>query len=55
MLKFVPTTDSRLEGRLSIKRHGQAEEVASLVAFLLGSESKYITGSAYVIDGGFMA
>lgn len=55
MLRSFGGTDSQFEEKIPIKRLGQAEEVASLVAFLLGSESKYITGSAYVIDGGLMA
>lgn len=38
-----------------IKRNGKAEEVAALIAFLLGDESKYITGAAYPIDGGVLA
>lgn len=37
------------------KRMGTAEEVASVVAFLLGDESKYVTGSTYTIDGGITA
>lgn len=36
----------------AMKRMGEPEEVAALVAFLLGDESKYITGSVYAIDGG---
>lgn len=35
-----------------MKRIGDAEEVGQLVAFLLGDESKFITGSVYAIDGG---
>lgn len=35
-----------------IKRQGTAEEIAALVAFLLGDESKYITGTSQIIDGG---
>jgi NAD(P)-dependent dehydrogenase (short-subunit alcohol dehydrogenase family) len=35
-----------------IKRQGTAEEIASLIAFLLGDESKYITGTSQIIDGG---
>ncbi|EXJ66786.1 uncharacterized protein A1O5_09981 [Cladophialophora psammophila CBS 110553] len=36
----------------AIDRPGEPEEVAALIAFLLGDESKWITGSTYVIDGG---
>jgi NAD(P)-dependent dehydrogenase (short-subunit alcohol dehydrogenase family) len=39
--------------RIAIPRWGGAEEVASLVAFLLGDESKFITGATYNIDGGW--
>ncbi|KAH8701512.1 3-oxoacyl-reductase [Talaromyces proteolyticus] len=36
----------------AIKRAGTPEEVAALIAFLLGDESRFITGSVYQIDGG---
>jgi NAD(P)-dependent dehydrogenase (short-subunit alcohol dehydrogenase family) len=39
----------------AIKRLGEAEEVASVIAFLLGDESKYVTGSTYCVDGGLLA
>lgn len=35
-------------------RLGEAEEVAAAVAFLARPESSYVTGSALVIDGGFL-
>lgn len=35
-----------------IKRMGTAEEVASLVLFLLSDESRYMTGAELAIDGG---
>jgi 3alpha(or 20beta)-hydroxysteroid dehydrogenase len=35
-----------------MKRMGTAEEVASLVLFLLSDESSYITGAEVAIDGG---
>lgn len=40
---------------MRIQRMCTPEEVASLVAFLLGDESKYVTGSTYTIDGGVTA
>ncbi len=37
------------------KRLGQPEEIAALVAFLLGEEANYINGAVVPIDGGFTA
>ncbi|KGT47043.1 MULTISPECIES: SDR family NAD(P)-dependent oxidoreductase [unclassified Acinetobacter] len=36
-----------------VGRLGTAEEVAALVNFLFSDEAKFITGSQYVIDGGY--
>ncbi len=38
-----------------LNRLGQPEEVASLVGFLVSDQSKFITGSLQVIDGGYTA
>jgi NAD(P)-dependent dehydrogenase (short-subunit alcohol dehydrogenase family) len=35
------------------KRYGRPEEIAALIAYLLGDESKFTTCSAYTIDGGW--
>ena len=35
------------------KRKGEPEEVAALIGYLLGDESKFITGAAHSIDGGW--
>ncbi|KAF2422862.1 3-oxoacyl-reductase [Tothia fuscella] len=38
---------------VALRRSGRAEEVAMLIAFLLSSESSYITGNSISIDGGW--
>lgn len=35
------------------KRKGKPEEIAALVSYLLGDESRFTTGAAYSIDGGW--
>ena len=37
------------------KRHGKPEEIASLVSYVAGPESGFITGANLSIDGGFSA
>jgi len=39
---------------VSLGREGQPEEVAEVIAWLLGSESGYVTGSVYRVDGGML-
>ncbi|KAF2114572.1 3-oxoacyl-reductase [Lophiotrema nucula] len=38
---------------VALRREGQPEEVAKLIAFLLSDESAYITGASISIDGGW--
>lgn len=40
---------------IALKRLGQAEEVAKVVAFLASDDSSYITGEIIRVDGGFKA
>lgn len=42
-----------LASKHPVGRLGKAEEVAALIGFLFSDEAKFITGSQYVIDGGY--
>ena len=53
MLKVrTPEQNRQRLQQVPMKRMGTAEEVASLVLFLLSDESAYITGAEVTIDGG---
>ena len=45
----------RMAGTIPLRRYGQPEEVAALVAFLCSADATYITGGIYTVDGGSMA
>ncbi len=56
MTDAAAVTDGKTKGEstaVPLARHGVPEECASLVAFLLGDESTYITGATYSVDGGW--
>jgi 3-oxoacyl-[acyl-carrier protein] reductase len=40
---------------LAVPRHGTADEVASLVAYLASADASFVTGATYNIDGGWSA
>lgn len=44
-----------MHGFMAIKRHGQPEEVAGMVAWLAGPEAGFVTGAMHTIDGAFGA
>lgn len=44
-----------LKTRMALGEYGHVNDIAAMVGFLAGEESKYITGSILTIDGGFNA
>lgn len=44
-----------ISSRTLLKRWGEAEEVAKVLAFLASDEAKYVTASTYAVDGGRLA
>jgi NAD(P)-dependent dehydrogenase (short-subunit alcohol dehydrogenase family) len=44
-----------LESSVPLRRLGQPEEVAAIIAFLLSDEASYMTGAALPVEGGTLA
>ena len=44
-----------MHGLMALPRHGQADEVAGMVAYVVSAEAAFVTGSDLLIDGGFAA
>ena len=39
----------------ALGRYGQPQDIADMVAHLAGESGRYITGAAFLVDGGFAA
>jgi 3-oxoacyl-[acyl-carrier protein] reductase len=49
-----PQVKERVLPMIPLKRFGQPDEIASVVAFLAGEQSSYLTGQVIVVDGGMV-
>ena len=47
-----PELIGALQNNISLKRLGEPEDVANVIAFLASDEARYVTGSTYYVDGG---
>lgn len=52
---FGPEAEKFVAGRTALKRFGQPEEVAALMAFLASDDASYVTGAEISVDGGVAA
>ena len=53
--EYTPQMIEAVNAKIPLRRHGRPEEVAGLFAYLASDEAAYITGQAFVIDGGEIA
>jgi NAD(P)-dependent dehydrogenase (short-subunit alcohol dehydrogenase family) len=46
---------SQLESRIPLGAQGKPDDVASVIAFLVSPDARYVTGQSVVVDGGLLA
>ena len=51
----TPKNARQLDAQYPLGRHGQVEDVANTIAWLVSDEASWITGQVLPVDGGFTA
>lgn len=49
----LAATAATIQSQIALDRFGEPEEVASAVLYLASSESSFVIGSEFIVDGGF--
>jgi NAD(P)-dependent dehydrogenase (short-subunit alcohol dehydrogenase family) len=50
-----PGVSDVIKGMIPLRRMGEPDDIAAMIAFLASSDAKYITGGEFVVDGGLTA
>lgn len=50
----IETVEAQMKTAIPLKRYGTPEEFANVATFLLSDANSYMTGSAFLVDGGMV-
>jgi 3-oxoacyl-[acyl-carrier protein] reductase len=48
----IPGLIEDMEGQIALKRWGFSDDIADVILFFAGNDSRYVTGETLVVDGG---